>query len=121
MTRRSENNGWERMISKYVVGAGVPMFSWDGIARRFQGPKGLRFTRYSTFTKKGWNGVSDEFKRYNTTRKNPGEHGDLVMFVVNKQFGPSISDTYVVTRLDTFSKILSEAVTANPERYYRKE
>jgi hypothetical protein len=119
-TKRGENNGthWEKVITKYVVGAGVHGFRWDEVHKRFLGLKGMRFARVSVSAKLGWKLIPQEFKKYEEERKNPGEQGDLVLFVVNKRNMPYVRDVWVLQKLDTYAKTLAEAVAANGERYY---
>lgn len=119
--RASDADNWERIIAKYMIGAGIPGFRWDEVRKRFLGLKGLRFARYSTHVKGGWTLVQQEWRKYEGERKNPGESGELVMFITNKRAMPFVSDVFVLTKLDTFADLLVAAANADPERFYRKD
>jgi hypothetical protein len=114
------DDAWERMIATYVAGAGVINFRWDQFHKRFFGVHGFRFARMSTGAGRGWAVVPDEYRKYVSERNN-GEVGHLVLFVVNKRYGPFITDAYVVMKLDGFTQMLTDAANGDPERYYGKE
>lgn len=107
---------WEDMIQRYIVSAGVPGFRWDGAIRRFTGIRGLQFARAMPRNEGGWAHTPEFFKRYERER-NDGSGFPFVMFLTSKNNGPNIEDTFVLTRLDTFTALLANAVKADPERY----
>ncbi|MBU6278689.1 MAG: hypothetical protein KGN78_05540 [Actinomycetales bacterium] len=118
--RLTKRPSWERLICSYMVAAGIPAFTFDGLHRRFRGVKGFSFVRILPHSEGGWAKVPFHFRRYETER-NQGSPHPVVMFVTSAHYGPNIEDSFVITRLDTFATLLVRLVESDPGRYLGKE
>jgi hypothetical protein len=93
---------------------------YDGKAKRFVGIKGFSMVRISPKSEEGWAKVPFYFRRYETERANGNPH-PVIMFLTSKHNGSDIEQTFVLTRLETFTPLLQTAIEANPGYYLGKE
>ena len=111
---------WEKRIVKYMVGLGIPGFAWDAGKRRFYGLKGFSLVRITPKPAGGWSRVPTWFTRYEDERSQGSPH-PVVMMITSSHNGPSIQDSYVLMRLETFGDLIKPLVEADPGRYLGME
>ena len=107
---------WELLISRFFVASGIPGFTWNSPSKRFEGVKGFAFVRVTPRMEEGWKNLPSFFKRYEGTR-NQGNPHPVVLLCTSKENGPNIEDTFVMMRLETYSKMLVSLVNNDPARY----
>lgn len=94
--------------------------TYDGKKKRFVGIKGFSMVRISPKYEGGWAHVPFYFRRYENERANGNPH-PVVMFLTSRHNGDDIEQTFVLTRLSTFTSLLQSVVEADPGRYLGKE
>lgn len=109
-------DSWEKVLARYIVANGVPLFSWDAPVKRFKGISGWSFTRISPRNHGGWARVPEAFKFVEKRNDMP-----TIVFLASKDNGESIDDSYVLMRLHTFVPFLVNKIESDPERHIRKE
>lgn len=103
-----------------MVAAGIPAFTYSPSKRRFYGIKGFSFVRVLPHSEGGWAKIPSHFKRYERER-NQGSPHPVVMIATSSHYGPNIEDSFVITRLETFARIMADLVEDRPDRYLGKE
>lgn len=111
---------WEELICSFMVAAGIPGFRYHKAKRRFFGVKGMAFVRIMPHSEGGWAKLPGHFKRYEIER-NQGSPNPVVMIATSSHYGPNIEDSFVITRLETFARMLADLVQDRPDRYLGKE
>ena len=111
---------WEDLICSFMVAAGIPGVKYHKAKRRFTGIKGMAIVRVMPHSEGGWARIPSHFKRYETER-NQGNPSPVVMISTSRHNGPNIEDSFVITRLETFTRILADVVSDRPDRYLGKE
>lgn len=107
---------WEKLICRFIVASGIPSFTWNASSNRFEGVKGFSFVRVTPRAVGGWKDLPFYFKRYEGER-NQGSPHPVVMLCTSKDNGPNIEDTFVMMRLETYSRMLQSLVDNDPARY----
>ena len=111
---------WEQLIARFIVASGIPGFRWDAASRRFEGVKGFAFVRVTPRVEGGWKNLPFFFKRYEGER-NQGSPHPVVLLCTSRDNGPNIEDTFVMMRLETYSKMLVSLVNNDPARYIGRD
>lgn len=112
---REASNGWEKTLSRYFHAANIPL-NWDYGSRRFVGLSGFDIARLNPKTEDlVWPRMPERFKSYEHRRTHT--NSDIIVLVTNRQYGDSVDDSFVITRLGTFTPMLHALIATNPERY----
>lgn len=107
---------WERLIARYLIASGMPVFRWDGKDKRFHGVRGFSWTRSNPTGNGGWANVPFYFKRYERERQNGNPH-PVIMFLASKYNGENVEDTFVLMRLGTFAPLIKALIESDPARH----
>lgn len=111
---RDRDGNWERGLVRYFLSYGIRV-KWDAVAKRFTGISNMCIARRSPFKEEAvWQRMPEYIRRYESNNS-----GNVVVIVANRQYGDSMDDALVVTRLGTFIPMLSAMVTNDPERWQK--
>lgn len=110
------DNRWERVLSRYFHACNIPV-QWEYQTRRFEGLSGFEIARINPKAgseERVWQRMPESIRDFE--RRQTETHRELVILVTNRQYGDSVEDSIVVTRLGAYAPLLKAFLTSNPER-----
>ena len=114
---READNGWEKAISRYFHANNIPV-TWEYQTRRFEGLPGFEICRINpkAATEEAvWTRMPDHIRSFE--RRQRDSRQSLLILVTNRQYGDSVDDSIVVTRLGSYVQLLKAFIDKEPERY----
>lgn len=114
--RTNRGSIWERTIARWFTVNGIPV-KWETHKGQFTGIAAHSIRRIVPQSSASnpdhrWARIPEIFTKY---KDDPG----LILVFTNSRYGSGIEDSYVVTRLETFTPMFAALVTNDKERYIR--